>query len=230
MRPALPLWIALSLILSGCPSIATDDDVSGGDGTQDVDGDGYSSPDDCDDGDPAINPGADELCNETDDDCDGVVDNDPVDGNTYYADADGDGYYGAPVLACSLPEGAGFASNDCNDEDPLIHPGADEGCDGVDSDCDGAPASDEVDTDLDGFLACAECDDTDPLVSPAAAEQCDGIDNDCDGELDEQGSFALDADGDGFGDAAQVPVVASCDAPPDGLVSADRSHKARYRT
>ncbi len=54
----------------------------------DDDGDGYTEEDgDCDDDDAAVNPGAEEICNEVDDDCDGVVDPD--------TDHDGDG-----VLDC----------------------------------------------------------------------------------------------------------------------------------
>lgn len=41
----------------------------------DSDGDGYCSTDDCNDSDPAINPGAAEVCdNGVDDDCDGAID------------------------------------------------------------------------------------------------------------------------------------------------------------
>ena len=44
----------------------------------DVDGDGWSGcGDDCDDDDPLVHPEAAELCNLFDDDCDGVMDNDP---------------------------------------------------------------------------------------------------------------------------------------------------------
>jgi hypothetical protein len=48
-------------------------------GAVDEDGDGYSAClDDCDDGDPDINPGAQETCDLDDDNCDGVWDNDPI--------------------------------------------------------------------------------------------------------------------------------------------------------
>ena len=73
---------------------------------------------------------------------------------------------------------------------------------------------DEVDSDGDGFLACAECDDSDDTVFPGAPELCDGIDNDCDGAVpdDEQ-----DDDGDGF-----APCDGDCDdsdpaVAPDGV-------------
>ncbi|MBU0984159.1 MAG: putative metal-binding motif-containing protein [candidate division Zixibacteria bacterium] len=71
----------------------------------DDDGDGYTETDgDCDDTDPSVNPGAIEVCNGIDDNCDGSVDEGCV---TYYRDADGDGY-GDPyeyVVATSQPGG-----------------------------------------------------------------------------------------------------------------------------
>jgi hypothetical protein len=51
----------------------------------DADGDGYTSDVDCNDTNPAIYPGATEVCNGVDDNCDTIVD-----GGT---DADGDGIY-----------------------------------------------------------------------------------------------------------------------------------------
>ena len=48
----------------------------------DADGDGFPEEDDCDDGNPAINPSAEEVCDGADNDCDGTVDVDATDGIT----------------------------------------------------------------------------------------------------------------------------------------------------
>jgi hypothetical protein len=95
---------------------------------------------DCDDTLGSVNPGADELCNEVDDDCDGEVDeDDAVDASTWYVDEDGDGYGTDETAApsCSAPSGTVIVGGDCADDDPTVHPEQDDSCDGVDNDCDG---------------------------------------------------------------------------------------------
>jgi len=101
---------------------------------RDSDGDAYGDPSsssvacssptghvadntDCLDTSAVSYPGAAEVCDGLDNDCDGTSDNDPVDGTTYYADVDADGY-GDPastVSACSLPSGYADNTYDCND-------------------------------------------------------------------------------------------------------------------
>ena len=178
----------------------------------DLDGDGYGdpaiteeacdapqafvdNPDDCDDGDPAQYPGAVELCNGEDDDCDGDVDEDAVDDQTWYIDNDGDGFGDAAVIEVSCDQPPSFVANDddCDDSDPDVNPAADEVCNGIDDDCD-ALTDELADGDGDGFAVCdGDCDDDDPAVNPDAEEVCDGIDNDCDPATDEE----VDGDGDG---------------------------------
>ena len=51
----------------------------------DNDGDGVSAAEDCNDRDSAIRPGAEETCNNVDDDCDGEIDEDVR--TTYFRDA-----------------------------------------------------------------------------------------------------------------------------------------------
>lgn len=110
----------------------------------DADGDGAFDRDDCDDTDPDLSPFHDEVCDGLDNTCDGVVDEDPVDGDVWYADADGDGFGdpAAAILACDEPAGHVVDNTDCDDTDALFHPGApDEQGDGIDHACDGETGS-----------------------------------------------------------------------------------------
>ncbi len=97
---------------------------------------------DCDDSNTAINPGAQEICNGIDDDCDGLIDtNDPslTGSGLWYADTDGDNY-GDPnnsLFSCTSPTGYVMDNTDCDDSDSTINPAAAEVCNGVDDDCDG---------------------------------------------------------------------------------------------
>ncbi|MAA79172.1 MAG: hypothetical protein CL916_07910 [Deltaproteobacteria bacterium] len=175
---------------------------------------------DCDDNDNDVHPGADEICNGEDDDCDTSIDNNVIDGDTWYEDGDEDGF-GNPATsqnACNAPTGYVTNPQDCNDSNAIINPDSDEVCDNVDNDCDGdideESATDVVswflDGDEDGFgdssiaqISCdapigyidddTDCDDNNDLIYPGAAETCTGIDNDCDGSITEIGSTTCPA-------------------------------------
>jgi hypothetical protein len=99
-----------------------------------------SDPVDCDDADPAIHPGAAELCNALDDDCNGMPDDGAGPVVSWYADTDGD-TYGDPLTevqgACSPDETWVTDDGDCDDSDTDIHPDAAEVCNGLDDDCQG---------------------------------------------------------------------------------------------
>lgn len=99
---------------------------------------------DCDDADPGTFPGAIEVCDEVDRDCDGLIDVDAIDAPVWHPDADGDGFADDRaanlVRACDAPDGfaRGKAPFDCNDDADTTYPGAaDAPCDGVDQDCSG---------------------------------------------------------------------------------------------
>jgi len=111
----------------------------------DLDGDGTPGFADCDDGDPAVHPFADEICNDVDDDCDGQVDEGVA--VIAYLDGDGDGFgVEPPVSSCEAVEGTVHVGGDCDDTDGDVYPGAREiWGDGVDNDCNG-----EIDTDAQG--------------------------------------------------------------------------------
>ncbi|HEV8122584.1 MAG TPA: MopE-related protein, partial [Candidatus Polarisedimenticolia bacterium] len=133
----------------------------------DFDGDGFTAcGGDCDDNNAAIHPGATEVCNGVDDNCNGVRDEG-------FPDADGDGF-----TACG---------GDCDDTNPLVHPGVAEICNGLDDNC--VNGIDEgFDRDGDGVTMCGgDCNDVNPAVGPFAVEICNGIDDNCNGAIDEGG-------------------------------------------
>lgn len=165
---------------------------------------------DCNDNNSSVNPGAAEVCDGADNDCDGYTDEEDADLvddlNTYYEDADSDGYGNASSAAegCDQPDGYVTDGTDCDDADATSYPGASEACDGVDNDCDGETDEDDVctctDADGDGYCEEDDCDDGDATVYPSASETCDDVDNDCDGDTDEGDvcSDCTDEDGDGY--------------------------------
>ena len=201
-----------------CLGDSIDQDCDGSDGV-DGDADGYprSSPDptcpgggDCNDGDPAIHPGASEVAEDG-------IDND-CDGGDLVCDADGDGalaqacggadcddFSSTCTALCEDRDGDGFrgCDGDCNDDDPDLHEGSAELCNGIDDDCNAYLPPDEADFDGDGVMQCeGDCNDLDLTVSPQLPEACDdagnpggGVDNDCDGSSDDE---LQDSDGDGF--------------------------------
>jgi hypothetical protein len=131
------------LLLSSClPEFPKRDFVA--DPTADHDGDGFTELDgDCDDAEALAYPGADEVCDGIDNDCDGDADeDDAIDAPVWYFDADRDGFgtESFTVNACAAPsenyvpaDPAGF---DCDDGNPGVHPAAQEVCSGKDDDCD----------------------------------------------------------------------------------------------
>ncbi len=196
---------------------------------------------DCDDSDDTINPDADEVCDDVDNNCDGAVDEDAVDAVAWFPDTDSDGYgdEAGEIRACAAPEGFVGIDRDCDDTNPDINPGAAEVCNDIDDDCDGTPDQDlatsmwYADVDMDGhgdasvsvedcaapsgYVALSDdCDDSRSEISPDAIETCDSEDNDCDGVVDESdaadaATWYADTDTDGYGDPASA--VTACTVP-----------------
>ena len=207
--------------LEWCDGLDNDCDQIADEGC-DQDGDGYchapvlkwgvglicSSPEvDCDDDDESIHPGADELCDGINQNCNLKVD----DG----CDGDSDGYCAnaPPASVAYCYQGIGKANDpsctavdkscpqgfhDCNDTNYNVHPGAAEICNAMDDDCD-TKVDEEFDKDKDGYcaqgaamtpgcIAClagapADCNDTYSAINPGADDLPDllGVDQNCDG-------------------------------------------------
>ena len=157
-----------------------DEDCDGSDAlcsclSTDLDNDGYGTGAacvliDCDDTNSTINPGATELCDGFDNNCNVSIDEG--------WDGDFDSW-----TTCN---------GDCNDGNPSIFPGATELCDGVDNNCN-VSIDEGWDGDNDNWTSCGgDCNDSDNSIYPGAPDFCDGVNQDCDGEVDE------DAAGDVF--------------------------------
>lgn len=195
---------------------------------RDVDGDGFIAAEDCDDENPEVHPLAKEVCNDIDDNCDGVINNNPEDGLIYLADFDGDGVGddNAQFNLCAQEDGYVTigSGGDCNDDDASIFPGNIELCNEIDDNCndeiDEEPENGVlfyVDVDGDGYgdandvvNMCSmpegyvenntDCDDQSNITYPGSAE------------LDSQTDCMIDVDGDGFGEmSVEGTVVAGTD-------------------
>ena len=202
----------------------------------DLDHDGWTVElGDCDDDDRDVHPGAEELCNGIDDNCNELVDED-------FGDVDGDG-----IADCVDTEecdgvdndGDGLIDEDAEDVDGDGEPDCldTEECDGLDNDGDGS-IDEGFDLDGDGYLQCGDepdCDDDDSNVYPGATEN-DGdlIDDDCDGLVDEgyqvEGDLLIgelmvnpDRVQDPYGEYIEIENVSDSDYTLNGLVLTDDS-------
>ena len=205
-----------------CDGIADD-----GQGTDDIDGDGYTTAEgDCNDHDASIGPFRGDIAGDRkDNDCDGWADNGPDDqdndGDTYCenggADFDGDGFCRGPV------EVGGLATGDCNDADPTINPGLNNEItnNSIDDDCssgDQILSSSNSDGDTSGLHEWSDVEEEACGTNPNSAfvweipQDLDGddlCDYFCWGEV----GCPEDVDGDGFHN--DLEVVCGSD-PEDG--------------
>jgi len=183
----------------------------------DNDLDGAAADVDCDDDNAAVYPGAEEICDGVDNNCDEEIDNDPTNGSVFYADADGDSYGSVlEITACAQPDGYVTDNTDCNDGSADVYPNAAELCDGLDNNCNGT-----IDDNAGDFSTYYADLDGDGYGNPkTSVEACAApsnyvLDNtDCDdssADLTPDTRWYQDQDQDGFGQPQYF--VAGCDQP-----------------
>jgi hypothetical protein len=227
------IYLSLPLLLTACgdkddtgeDAADTDDNDAGDDLPSpfevDDDGDGVTEAEgDCDDTDETVMPGADELCDGIDNDCDGTIDDGAGDMVTFYYDHDGDGAGNADdtIDACAAPAGTSEHPGDCDDLDADVHPEATETCNGIDDDCDALidDADDSLDTSThtDWTVDADEDGYGDATADPTAA--CDAPEGTVDNadDCDDTNAAVSPAD-------AEVCDSADTDEDCDGLVNDD---------
>ena len=209
---------------------------------RDADADGYGNPadsttqcgqpagyvsnnTDCNDTNAAINPGAAEVCDGIDNNCNGQTD-EGLPTTTWYSDGDADGYgnpTGPTLIQCNQPTGSVSNNTDCNDANAAINPGATEVCDGVDNNCNG-----QVDEGLPTTTWYPD-DDGDGYGDPAGPilDQCgqptgyvaDNTDCNDANPLEYPGqTWYKDADGDRYSDGT---TIVACARPAGYFVAAE---------
>ena len=186
--------------LDNCPGLPNEDqldtdfDNKGNPCDPDDDGDGYADDNDCDAVNADVFPGAPELCDCVDNNCDGVADEG-------FKDTDGDG-----IADCCEDDTDGDGVP--NGIDNCIYT---ENADQLNTDGDVQGDACDPDDDNDGVIDELDCNPTEKLAYPEAPEVCDGVDNDCDGVVD---NAFPDLDGDGVADC--VDPDDDGDLVPDG--------------
>ncbi len=166
---------------------------------------------DCDDTRDTVNPAAIEKCNGLDDNCDGTIDNGATDVQTWYLDADHDGFGdgGTSTKTCTPPAGYVADKTDCNDQDAAVT----------------GPTTWFVDADKDGLgddnVTQQSCSVVPGLT--ATGGDCDDNDANVGGPL----TWYADADVDGHGTA--LSTTAACAQPAGYTTSQDDCNDANSK-
>ena len=203
MVRSAPLTLCLALAAAGCGDKAPT--------ATDADGDGFAAGEDCDDGDASVHPGAPEVCNGADDDCDGEADAgawrrpgmptemamaSATPRPSWRPTPSRTGTWRTPRTAMTAARGPGrpasrsvMASTTTATERRTrawwTRPPGSSTAVGTASSSTTRPRA----TGCDGASGYApeggDCDDDDPDSHPGAPEACDGVDNDCNDAVDD---------------------------------------------